>query len=81
MVGTSVGTYMVFVLASSKLMLGHNLVPRVSFLPVPWTRGLSFALVDGKKRDPGNKVGSDKVRLYLARIFVSGNNFNERQGS
>ena len=43
--GLMVVTYMPCVLAASNtvgsFMLGHNLVPRVSLLPVPWPRGLS----------------------------------------
>ena len=36
-----------------KTLRKHNLVPRVSLLPVPRS---------GKKRDPGNEVGENRIQ-------------------
>ena len=46
-----------------KTLRKHNLVPRVSLLPVPRS---------GKKRDPGNEVGENRIKAVRVapRNFV-----------
>ena len=63
--GLMVGTYMPLVLAASNtvgsLMLGHNLVPRVSLLPVPWTRSLPQSHSQGLSSLPPLVVGTETL--------------------
>ena len=62
-------------------LLRHNLVPRVSLLPVPSPLSRSSIPLHGNKRDPGNEVGSNTPTRQTHAIYSTNQEQNQNQST